>query len=245
MSHIHHYLHQLSLKLDCDLNTKQELIEEFQDHLMLLKKEYIEKGLTDDIAEKCAVFDFGDHKIIQQKMEVELNPFKRVFRVSLYLTFCIYIWFLVMVLFIGKFDRLIEEDFGRGVTLRFQWGDYSSNLIPFKNFAREVHHSIYWVANRNAFDITFFTTALGVSLLFVPLGFFLPILFKVSTLTKFVIYTSLISIFIELMQFITDTGALNVNDILFNVSGSLIGWLVYSYFRKVKVSRLGKIEVIK
>lgn len=146
-----------------------------------------------------------------------------------------------MVLFIGKFDKMYEEDFGRGVTLTFQWGDYSTNLIPFKNFDHEIYESIFWVANRNTFDITFFTTALGVSLLFIPLGFFLPILFKVSTSTKLVLYTLIVSMFIELVQFITRTGALNVNDILFNVSGSFIGWLVYSYFRNVKVSRLGKI----
>ncbi|MDF2651463.1 MAG: antibiotic resistance protein VanZ [Paenibacillus sp.] len=240
MSHIHRYLQQLSSKLDCDLSTKQELIEEFQDHLMLLKREYTEKGLADDLAEKCAVFDFGDSKLLQHKMEMELNPFKKIFRVSLWLSLCVYIWFLVMVLFVGKFDRMIDKDYGT-VTLRFQWGDYPSNLIPFKNIDREIYQSIFWVSTRNAFDITFFKTAIGVSLLFIPLGFFLAIIFKVSTLTQFVIYTLIISMFIELVQFITNTGALNVNDILFYVSGSFIGWLVYSYFQKGKVSRLGNI----
>jgi glycopeptide antibiotics resistance protein len=145
-----------------------------------------------------------------------------------------------MVLFVGKFDRMIDKDYGT-VTLRFQWGDYPSNLIPFKNIDREIYQSIFWVSTRNAFDITFFKTAIGVSLLFIPLGFFLAIIFKVSTLTQFVIYTLIISMFIELVQFITNTGALNVNDILFYVSGSFIGWLVYSYFQKGKVSRLGNI----
>lgn len=48
------YLQQLSNKLECDLSTKHELLDEFKDHLMLLREEYIEKGLSDDIAEKCA-----------------------------------------------------------------------------------------------------------------------------------------------------------------------------------------------
>ncbi|GKU80084.1 VanZ family protein [Paenibacillus sp. L3-i20] len=242
MSHIDQYLQQLSSKIDCDLNTKQELIEEFQDHLLLLKKDYVEKGLTDDIAEKCAVFDFGDFKLFQQKIESELNPFKKIYRVSLWLSLCVYIWFLVMVLFIGKYDRLVyTEGYGRGITLRFDWGDYASNLIPFKNIDREIYNSIFWVSNRNAFDITFFTTALGVILLFIPLGCFLPILFKASTLNKLVIYSTIVGLIIEVVQFITKTGSLNVNDIIYVVSGSFIGWLVYSYVRKLKVARLGKI----
>ena len=39
MSHIKRYLQQLAAELDCDSGTKEELIEEFQDHLILLKKE--------------------------------------------------------------------------------------------------------------------------------------------------------------------------------------------------------------
>ncbi|WP_159888574.1 VanZ family protein [Paenibacillus puerhi] len=242
MSHIQRYLQQLSSGLDCDPSTTKELIEEFEDHLMLLKKEYVEKGLAEDIAEKCAVFDFGEYKSLQQKLDKTLNPFKKILKVTHWLCFGIYVWFVSMACFVGKFENLSYlSNAGRGVTLRFNWGLYSNhNLIPFKNIDREIIQSVFWVAKINAFDITFFTTALGVVLLFIPLGFFLPILFKVNTLKKIITYSVVTGVSMELVQFITNTGALDVNDILFYVIGSAIGWFTYSSIRKVKVQRLGK-----
>ncbi|GLI04743.1 hypothetical protein YDYSG_07730 [Paenibacillus tyrfis] len=244
MSHIDRYLQQLSSNLDCDARTKEELIEEFQDHLMLLKKEYIAKGIAEDIAEKCAVFDFGEYKSLQKKLDQTLNPFRKIIKVTQWLFFVVYVWFVSMALFIGKFDNLsylINAD--RGVTLRFDWGIYSDyNVIPFKNLDRQIVQSLFWVSNRNAFDITFFTTALGIVLLFIPLGFLLPMLFKVDTLKKIMIYSVVTGVSIELVQFFTNTGALNVNDVFFNVVGSVLGWLIYSSIRKVKVPRLGNVN---
>ncbi|MFB0841228.1 VanZ family protein [Paenibacillus oleatilyticus] len=244
MSHIDRYLQQLSSNLDCDARTKEELIEEFQDHLMLLKKEYIAKGIAEDIAEKCAVFDFGEYKSLQKNLDQTLNPFRKIIKVTQWLFFVVYVWFVSMALFIGKFDNLsylINAD--RGVTLRFDWGIYSGyNVIPFKNIDQEIVQSLFWIYNRNAFDITFFTTALGIVLLFIPLGFLLPMLFKVDTLKKIMVYSVVTGVSIELVQFITNTGALNVNDVFFNVVGSVLGWLIYSSIRKVKVPRLGKVN---
>lgn len=244
MSYIQRYLQQLSLHLDCDPSTKQELIEEFQDHLMLLKNEYVEKGISEDIAEKCAVFDFGEYKSLQQNLNKTLNPFKKIIKVTQWLLWGIYIWFVLMACFIGKFDNLSHLDNAeRGVTLRFNWGIQANhNLIPFKGIDQEIISSIFWVARRNAFDITFFTTALGLVLLFIPLGLFLPILFKINTLKKIMTYSAVTGISIELVQFITNTGTVNSNDILFYVIGSVFGWFIYTSIRKLNIQRLGKVK---
>ncbi|QYR22326.1 VanZ family protein [Paenibacillus sp. sptzw28] len=246
MSHIQRYLQQISSNLDCDSSTKKELIEEFQDHLKLLKKEYMEKGLSEDIAEKCAVFDFGEYKPLQQKLNQTLNPFKIILKVTQWLFLGIYTWFILMACFIGKFDNLSYIDNAeRGVTLRFNWGANlypNHNLIPLKGIDQEIVSSIFWVARRNAFDITFFNTALGVVLLFIPLGFFLPVLFKVNTLKKILTYSVVMGVSMELLQFITHTGIVDVNDTLFYVIGSAIGWFMFSSIRKVKVQQLGNVK---
>ncbi|MEK8128495.1 VanZ family protein [Paenibacillus filicis] len=244
MSYIQRYLQQLSLHLDCNPNIKQELIEEFQDHLMLLKKEYMEKGISEDIAEKCAVFDFGEYKSLQQNLNKTLNPFKKFIKVTQWLLWGFYIWFVLMACFIGKFDNLSHlNNAERGVTLRFNWGIHANhNLIPLKGIDQEIISSLYLVAQRNAFDITFFTTVLGLVSLFIPLGLFLPILFKINTLKKIMIYSAITGISIELVQFITNTGTLNINDILFYVIGSIFGWFIYSSIRKVNVQRFRKVK---
>jgi len=247
MSHVQRYLQQLSSSLDYDSNTKQELIEEFQDHLMLLKKEYLDKGLSEDIAEKCAVFDFGEYKRLQQKLDQTLNPFKKTLKVMQWLLLGIYVWFILMACFIGYFDNLSYTDNAeRGVTLRFNWGAELyryHNLIPLKGIDHEILSSIFWVARRNAFDITFFNTALGLVLLFIPLGLFLPSLFKINTLKKINICSVLTGVSMELVQFITHTGTFNVNDIFFYVIGAAIGWFLYSSISKVNIKRLRKVKV--
>ncbi|UUZ97220.1 VanZ family protein [Paenibacillus sp. P25] len=114
--------------------------------------------------------------------------------------------------------------------------------MPFKKIGNEIFQSIFWVAHRNAFDITFFTTALGIVVLFIPLGIFLPALFQVNSLKKAIIYSVTAGVFIEIVQFLTGTGILNVNDLLFYASGSALGWLIYSSIRKFNIPSLRKVQ---
>ncbi|GAE33297.1 VanZ family protein [Halalkalibacter akibai] len=239
MSYINHYLEKLTSGLNCDEKTKQDLLDEFSDHLFLLKKEYLEQGLSDENAEKCAVLDFGEQSHIQSELEKTLNPFNKILKGTIWLTFCVYIWFIVMVAFIGKFDVLVNHD--RGVTLRFDWGIYSNhNLIPLKNIHNEIYQSIFWVSTRNVFDITFFTTILGGMLMFIPLGIFLFILFKINTFAKAILYVLLVGIMIEGVQLLTGTGTLNVNDVFFYLIGSTIGWFLLNIIRKLNLTKVGK-----
>lgn len=122
MSPIERYLLQLCSQLHCNLGTKEELKEEFKDHLMLLKKEYLEKGLSEENAEKCAVYDFGEYKSLQQALDKTVNPFKKILYGLNWILMGVYMWLIIMACFIGKFDNLSYVNNERGVTLRFDGG---------------------------------------------------------------------------------------------------------------------------
>ncbi|MBB3154131.1 glycopeptide antibiotics resistance protein [Paenibacillus endophyticus] len=203
-----------------------------------MKMEYIDKGLQENDAEKCAVYDFGDAVVIHKGMEKSLHPFKKVYQLFLWFSFIGYIGIGVLVLFIGKYSRIMHEGFDEGVTLSFDWGNhFYHHLIPFKQMDREIYQSVFWVATRNAFDITFFSTAIGVGLLFIPLGFFFPLLFKVSAPHRIVIYSCIIGATVEWFQYLTHTGMLNVNDMIYYASGAFFGWFMYFCIGKLQSKR--------
>ena len=75
-------------------------------------------------------------------------------------------------------------------------------------------------------------TALNV-LLFVPLGFFLPILYKkYDSLFKIAIGGFLFSLSVEIAQMFGH-GATDINDLITNTVGACLGFVVYTLLRKV------------
>lgn len=60
MCKIDEYINSITNSLNLNKKEKEELSEEFRDHLNLLKSEYIQKGLSPEEAESEAVKSFGD-----------------------------------------------------------------------------------------------------------------------------------------------------------------------------------------
>lgn len=75
-------------------------------------------------------------------------------------------------------------------------------------------------------------TALNV-LLFIPLGFFLPVLYERFDSFKPVVLTGfLISLSVEIIQMF-GCGATDINDLITNTSGTCLGFCVYSWVRRI------------
>jgi len=67
-----------------------------------------------------------------------------------------------------------------------------------------------------------------------PLGIYIPLLFpKLSGFFKVFIICLLTSVSIELMQLITNVRSTDIDDVILNTSGAVVGYMVY------KVLRLG------
>lgn len=84
---------------------------------------------------------------------------------------------------------------------------------------------------RNDFFV-FFYLFVGNIIWFVPFGFLMPILF--GTDKKVILFTLLLSIAIETLQFIFGTGVTEVEDLILNTFGGALGYCFLLGLRKLK-----------
>lgn len=124
------------------------------------------------------------------------------------LLFMLYIIGVLSLTFIVRETMILRTPDNRGVVLE-----------PFREIAAMLHQSnhFFW----------FMQIFLNI-LLFVPLGFLLPMISKrfknlwLTTLTGFVFSAG-----IETMQYITGRGLTEVDDVINNTAGALIGYIMY------------------
>ena len=83
----------------------------------------------------------------------------------------------------------------------------------------------------------------GNILLFVPLGFFIPLLFKKKNkIINIALYGFYASLAIEIIQLFTAINLTDIDDIIFNTLGAVLGFFTYNVFYYViKKTKLGKL----
>ena len=81
--------------------------------------------------------------------------------------------------------------------------------------------------------LDFFYNSFGNILCLVPFGILFPIVFsKKQSFLKTVLLGMLLSIGIEALQFLLETGVSDIDDVFFNTCGAILGYLIYRLFRK-------------
>ena len=127
---------------------------------------------------------------------------------------------------------LFDEIFGRQGFVFVDWDmdllkSYTSlsfNIIPFKTIKLFILGYKYNLVTFGAF----FENIFGNILVFMPYGFFIPMLFKkINTYVKFLVFILLIVILIEISQFFTMSGSFDIDDIMLNVIGASIAYGIY------------------
>lgn len=140
-----------------------------------------------------------------EKIKIDINSvlYKRI----TWSIFASYIIFLIFKLF---FDG----------PYRFAGSQRSYNLIPL-----ETINSM--IARFNSFPNVFMINIAGNVAAFVPLGFFVPMLFQnINVRTAFIIGV-IASSTAELIQLVTITGSLDIDDVLLNTIGTMLGFAAY------------------
>ena len=101
------------------------------------------------------------------------------------------------------------------------------NLVPFKTIRSFMTLHPSTSTSAKVFNL------LGNIALFVPMGILLPLVFKRAIgWLKIVIATFLISLCFELFQLFTHTGHFDVDDLILNSIGGLVGYGCYLIARK-------------
>ena len=134
--------------------------------------------------------------------------------------FCLYIIFLVYFL-------IFSERTGR------EPGSvsYHYNLVPFQEIKR------FWVYRKQLGLLPSFANLAGNVLIFIPFGFFLPLASKFRNLPTTVFLSFFLSLAVEMVQFITQVGCFDIDDLLLNTLGGLIGYLLFAWIHNTSVKR--------
>lgn len=132
--------------------------------------------------------------------------------------FVLYLILLFYVLFFSEQYGRIDER------------EYSYNLTLFKEIKR------FWTYREQLGSMTMFLNIYGNVLCFVPFGAILPILNRRTR--HFVVLLVLsfeLCLMVECVQLITKVGTFDVDDLLLNTLGGILGYLVFklcNYWRK-------------
>ena len=126
---------------------------------------------------------------------------------------------ILLMLFIIYFIVLFRITIFRDSYFRFP----SVNLIPFTTVADDLQITLY----RN--NIMGIVHLLGNLAVFFPLGYLTAALFpKMRKLTKVMLLSFALSLFIETCQYIFACGVADIDDVILNTLGGMVGYWVYN-----------------
>jgi glycopeptide antibiotics resistance protein len=146
-----------------------------------------------------------------------LHKKKEKIRIGLYILFIMYLCLMIWEVFVGPY--------------RSYSGVRRYNLYPFKTVMEFILNSAKYT-----FQAIFINLVANI-ITFIPLGFFISLLFRrFFKLINIVLCCLSIIICIEVAQFILNVGVLDIDDIILNTIGCVLGFMVYkavkSYFNK-------------
>ena len=138
------------------------------------------------------------------------------------------IWWIYFVLLFGiviiKFRGSFSELFAKIESTPF---GTNYNLIPFNSIGEQLNHFSEGWARFNL---------LGNIIPFVPFGFLLPVISENANSLRRVFTAGLgFVLFVEIFQFFTRLGSFDVDDVILNMSGILIGYLLINSKEKNEI----------
>lgn len=140
------------------------------------------------------------------------------------LIFLFYLMVLADVLFVTR-AGLFVNPFEREMSLQ-ELMRGSINIKPFhtiRGYIRVIRRE--GVRNIRSYAVQ---NLYGNLILFFPMGFFLPVLFRfLRTFPRTMITSLLIIILVEITQLATRTGAFDIDDLILNLPGCVAGYFLY------------------
>ena len=133
--------------------------------------------------------------------------------------FIIYCILLITILFLNNEYRM--NGF-QGININtFSREHFETiNIIPFSTIIGYIYGLLFEDVSTSIVIVNLVTNLL----LFAPMGFFIPLLFKnrITNIKQFIILIIILSLFVEILQFITYSGSTDIDDIILNTIGAII-----------------------
>jgi glycopeptide antibiotics resistance protein len=137
-----------------------------------------------------------------------MNKRERIKIVFLYGVFICYILLLIKILLVSRISYSESR---------------SINLIPFYSI-KEYIYSNYATIKRFAFG-----NVIGNIVIFIPLGTYLPLFKNYKRVITNLLFIFIVSLFVEIIQGLLGIGSSDIDDIILNCFGGLIGILGYKF----------------
>ncbi|QKE09823.1 VanZ family protein [Bacillus cereus] len=218
---IEKYIKSIVQKTNLSQSDKDELYFEIYDHLTSLKQEFLDQGKSEEEATTLAIQNFGEASTlgteIEKAMQSSTQKYVQWIGWGLFLP---YSFVLLFKLLLGR-----SAFYFGNLTYFFETGDWHSihggliNLVPFRS-------TIRYLTEFDSYNIDIvLMNTLGNVIIFIPFGFLLPLLFKQINNVKMAskIFIKFI-LLIESLQLLTFTGVFDIDDIMLNMLGALIGY---------------------
>lgn len=137
------------------------------------------------------------------------------------------------------------------IVSRFLFTLYSAFLIYFLIFSdwygrtgvmQEYHYNLelfreikrFWTHREQLGFLVTATNLLGNIFIFVPFGFFMALASKKRSLIVTTFFSCMLSLTVEIFQLISRVGSFDVDDLLLNTIGGILGYVVYIIMEKVR-----------
>lgn len=145
-------------------------------------------------------------------MSLEKNKIETAF---FYFSFSVYLLLFLWIIIFTYVSPLELFDQSRPVIR-------GVNLIPFHEIGQ------YLSGSANVSRTVVMNNILGNIVIFTPLGLYLPLLIKNNSVIKNVYAVALISLAIEIIQFVFAIGISDIDDIILNTVGGTLGIAIFS-----------------
>ena len=130
--------------------------------------------------------------------------------------FALYIFFLLYFL-------IFSEIYGRSGVMQ----DYHYNITPFQEIER------FW-KYREQLGLMSYINLFGNVLIFVPFGFMEPLTSKKRSFWATLVDGCLVSLSVEIFQFITKVGRFDVDDLMLNTTGVALGYVCFLVWNTIR-----------
>ena len=130
--------------------------------------------------------------------------------------FALYIFFLLYFL-------IFSEIYGRSGVMQ----DYHYNITPFQEIER------FW-KYREQLGLMSYINLFGTVLIFVPFGFMEPLASKKRSFWATLVDGCLVSLSVEIFQFITKVGRFDVDDLMLNTTGVALGYVCFLVWNAIR-----------
>ncbi len=142
------------------------------------------------------------------------------------ISWALFIAYLILLVYIMFFSDALG---------RVTHGSYSYNLVPLREIRR-----FYENRNQLGFEAYFLNTY-GNVICFLPFGFILPIITKAGeNCSATVLLSLMLSLSIEVTQLVFKVGSFDVDDVILNVLGGLLGYIAVTVLKLIRRIRYKK-----